>query len=343
MDTLENAGYSAIPSLYDAGTTGFVSGDFSSGIGSKDDLFLVGLLESESSELYGPGNHPSGTVWNPKVSTGYLYINGDEYYLYSVKGTVTDTPTSGRLDIGTFDYEYPPKGSPIILTSGSSEFAEDEPFGKTYTYATFDSDATPNKYRRIYDLTDKKGWSYSRSSRYDYDIVEYEFVYDSMTFTFHSEPNGSQFDWYVMCFPSDVPVTVEYETSDDGVYIASGVDVNPLNNPLAYNSIVSVVDSAIVQHSVIDITNSYRSIIGSNDKAIIITRVVTHDGSPVIGLELEFSSDNGTFDPSTTETGLDGTAYTLLTAGSIDQDGVTFIAESEYIIGSGWLQFGKIS
>ena len=339
LDSLSNMGSDAIPTLFDASISGFLSEEFSSGIGSGNDIYLMDIDEVLISDMYEDGNHPSGNVWYPKVSTGHFYIDGNEYYLFACKGVTIDTPTSGRLDLGTFDYEYPPNAAPIILTSGASEFETEDQFGKTYEYTPFNSEQrTLNKFRRVTDLTGKKEWVNN-----DGITEEYVFNYSDMTFTFHSEPNGIQYDWYIICNPSGFEITAEYETSDDGFYIVSGVDLNPLNNISAQNCMLAIADSSVIEAKNVKINNSYRQVIGDDEKCIVMTHITSIDGSPLIGVDVEFTSGIGSFSPSTASTGKDGRAYTEYTMGDLDSDGVIVMAECNSVLSSGWIQFGKLS
>ena len=339
LDSLENMGTDAIPTLFDASISGFLSDEFSSGIGSANDLFLVELNETDASGIYDEGNYPSGNIWQPRVNTGYFYINGGEYYLFASKGTTVDTPVSGRVDLGTFDYDYPPNGAPIIVTSGNSEFTANDPFGKTYEYTPFNSiERTTNKFRKIIDFTDKKEWE-----MVDGVLEPYAFNYENMTFTFHSEPNGDQYDWYIMCYPSGFPITVEYETSSNSYYDVDTIDVNPFNNGAAEDVMLSITDDTIVTPYKVNVVNTYRYTVVAANKSMITARVTNIDGSPIIDVEVDYSSDTGSFNPATSNTGNDGCAYTIYTMGAKDSDGAIIVADCDGVIGSGWIQFGKLT
>jgi hypothetical protein len=299
----------------------------------------VELNETDASGIYDAGNYPSGNIWQPRVNTGYFYINGGEYYLFASKGTVADSPVSGRVDLGTFDYDYPPNGAPIIVTSGNSEFTMDDPFGKTYEYTPFNSvERTTNKFRKIIDLTNKKEWE-----MVDGVLESYEFNYENMTFTFHSEPNGVQYDWYIMCYPSGFSVTVEYETSPNTYYDVDTIDVNPFNNSAAEDVMLSITNDTIVTPHNVNVANTYKYTVVAANKSMITVEVTNIDGSPVIDVEVEYTSDTGSFNPAASNTGNDGCAYTIYTMGARDSDGAIIEAECAGVIGSGWIQFGKLT
>ena len=93
----------------------------------------------------------------------------------------------------------------------------------------------------------------------------------------------------------------------------------------------------------VKINNSYRQVIGDDEKCIVMTHITSIDGSPLIGVDVEFTSGIGSFSPSTASTGKDGRAYTEYTMGDLDSDGVIVMAECNSVLSSGWIQFGKLS
>jgi len=294
-------GKDAIPTLYDAKVSGYYSYEYQSGIGCGSNLYVNDIIEASGNTMYSAGQHPFPYYWLPEVNTGYFYIDNECYYLFSNKVTITGTPSGGKLELGTYEEKYPVPGSPVIVTLGASEFAANDPFGRTYNYSV-----TTNKYRKVTDLSDRKEYTVNDDGSYD----TYTFSLDNMQFTIGASGSSGEWYRYIECSPSDSLLTVEFEGSSSGYFLCDTVDTSPLNTYRAHNKFL-VISSSSITPSSLEVVNVTRYLPGVDDNVGIMAMVKDSNGIPVAGVTVSFIDDQ-VFSTTNVITNWDGTAYMIV-------------------------------
>lgn len=340
----KNMGKDAIPTLYDASVSGYLPSEYMPGVGYGNQLAVISLIETSPGDPY-PLPYPSGRVWVPVVQGGYYYIGRDEYYLFASKVSCSGVPTSGRFQLGLHDDMYPTQGAPIIVTSGVSEFLPEDPWGKTYEPTPSGSLLrTPTKYRKRVDLTGRKEYWIDPSGEwmpYSFEIGDYEFVFGASG-NHPTTPSG--WYWYIDCYPSGFPITVEMEDGASGYFTPRAVDFNGLNTYECNNTFLTLVPSGALY--VEDVSLSYASryipVANQTYRVLLIAAVKDRNGCPISGATVVFDDDSigGAFSPVSTETIWDGTAHTYYTVPSVNH-GITVAVTCSGVVASGWFPIGK--
>lgn len=344
----ENMGKDSIPTLYDASVSGYTVTEYAPGVGYGNELYVSEIVETTPGDPW-IAPVPAARTWAPVVECGYFYMGKDEYYLFVNKETVVATPTVGRVSLGRHSDKAPTLGAPIIVTLDASEFAADEPFGKTFEYTPSGCvpERTTNKYRKRVDLTPIKEYMSDASGyliHYNYTLGETnpekkEFVFSATGVT---DDDPTRWDWYIDCYPSGGSVTVEYESAPSGYYEVKAVDVNPYASSEVYNTFVTIVDETELEEFTIDVSSVSRYLPVPGNKLKIVACAKDRNGVPVSGAAVGFTSDGGGLfsDGGSLYTEWDGTCTVVWTVPNTDY-GCIITATANGAIGSGWIPIGE--
>jgi len=283
---------------------------------------------------------PSGVLvlaetpaWNPIVEAGFVYMEDREYYLYSNKQVVERTPTaSGTFTLPTFS-SRPILGPPIVITDASSYSlaeASGNPFAKTWepprgegiTYVN----PTPEKYRRRWDLSDRKEFRASPSGDIAYTFsLGAEYPKEFYVEWGDVDINGGYTPTIRIANSGSIlgDVIIEYEHPDaSGWYVVDHVDVNPLHSPNMVNRFLMVREDTPEPNQIyLDVGST--TMIGPSGSTPVYATVYDTYGSPVQDQLVTFflSPDDGantfgSLDPLEATTSFDGSTATTYFAPS---------------------------
>jgi len=240
-------------------------------------------------------------MWNPKVECGYFYIEDREYYLYANKQSQQVDASSGSFILTDFSKDRNILGPPIVVTDASGQYtlsdAQSTPFARTWCppcgTGTSWIDPTPEKFRRRFDLSDRKstkatpsgneaysftiGTEYPREYYIDWGTLQSDGFYDP---TFHITNGSTMGD-----------VIVEWEAYDaSGYYTVEHLDMNPLHTANTVNKFVIIKEDTPTAHEVfLESMSPY--ILGPSGVTKVVATVMDQYGTPVQGESVSFTME----------------------------------------------------
>lgn len=260
-------------------------------------------------------------AWKPNIRPGYFYIGGNEYYLYENKQVLDKTASLGTITLPSMRFiNEEAMFAPIVVTDvGDYDpvAASSVPFTKTYEppIGTGSYSYTPDKYRRVYDLSGLQESVATPTGLVDYDfeLADHQFVV-----RWGDPDDDGYYTPQISIIPSSTRVVIEYEDPEatDGYYIVDDLDLNPNHSPFIGDSFIVLTDS--------DTTPAYLDIFvvdraGPQAIVNVCALVRNIEGAPLQGVDVQFQASatgpgRGSFvgalaNPHTTATDWDGTAY----------------------------------